>query len=73
MDSPNKTLILKYELKGHILNYLFLSVMDALALSEHELGFSEHETFFSCQNFSISKTVPPVSNLEFFQGGRVVY
>ena len=45
MDSPNKTLILKYELKGHILNYLFLSVMDALALSEHELGFSEHETF----------------------------
>ena len=49
MDSPNKTLILKYELKGHILNYLFLSVMDALALSEHELGFSEHETFLDVQ------------------------
>ena len=49
MDSPNKTLILKYELKGYILNYLFLSVMDALELSEHET-FLDIQVRVSCQS-----------------------
>ena len=45
MDPPNKNLILKYELKGHIPNYLFRQSW----MHSHYTNSDLHETFLDVQ------------------------